>query len=260
MNISNLSSAVAFARKGSGRWPEWERYLVVHGEPAFLIGNICGTCEFFFERIEEASNGVDVEELSGTLAAGIDHIHPEVANALGKLLPSGSYHLVLMRLTPHLIAAGSDADYFAHEQVQQIGFDPVMEGGTHHPRIDYYRVKPTEGLPVIGDQDRTDLSFDFIIPLHRQNQLDEERIRYYMQRLEEAVMPTAVAVSVLDVKQPEIENVQDHRCMGHYLLDGHHKLAAAARTGKPLTLLSFIANDQGVSNSDDLQKYLNLHS
>lgn len=259
VTLSNLSSPISFARTGSSAWPEWDRYLLVNGEPAIQLGNICGTCAFFFERTEESNVSVKVGELTSTLATGIDHITPEIIEALGQIMPPGPYHAVLISLTPHLTAVGSDTDYFAIEQVEQIGIDP-LEHGPYNPRIDYYRVTPISGLAVSGDEGRIDLSFDFIIPLLPQSELDEERISFYVQRIEAGEQPTAVAISLLDVKQPEHDGVQDHRCMAHYVIDGHHKLAAAARTDKALTLLSFIAIDHGISNADDLHKYLELLS
>lgn len=259
MTLSNLSSPISFARTGSSDWPEWNRYLLVNGEPAIQLGNICGTCAFFFERTEESNVSVKVGELTSILATGIAHISPEIIEVLGQIMPPGPYHTVLISLTPRLTVVGSDTDYFATEQVEQIGIDP-FEQGPYNPRIDYYRVAPISGIAVSGDEGRTDLSFDFIIPLLPQSELDEERISFYVQRIEAGEQPTAVAISLFDVKQPEHNGVQDHRCMAHYVIDGHHKLAAAARSGKALTLLSFIAINHGISTAEDLHKYLELFS
>ncbi len=34
--------------------------------------------------------------------------------------------------------------------------------------------------------------------------------------------------------------------LSHFVIDGHHKLVAAAQTGTPLTLLSFFAHDHSL--------------
>lgn len=60
-----------------------------------------------------------------------------------------------------------------------------------------------------------------------------------------------MALSVLDVKGPAETGV-DHWCLGHFLLDGHHKVAAAARTGRSLTVLAFIALEHGVSSPEQV--------
>ncbi|MBW8723883.1 MAG: hypothetical protein JF625_01815 [Inquilinus limosus] len=69
-------------------------------------------------------------------------------------------------------------------------------------------------------------------------------------------VPTAVAISLLDVKGPAMRGI-DHWCLTHYLLDGHHKLAAAARAGRPLTLITFLATDQGTANEAEIEAALN---
>ena len=85
------------------------------------------------------------------------------------------------------------------------------------------------------------------------NWLDADRVQEYK---ESASLPTAVAISVLDVKQPanftEDQKRQGydhaHWCLAHYLLDGHHKTFASSQVGHPLSLLSFLAIDKGISS------------
>ncbi|MFF4421542.1 hypothetical protein ACFY04_12270 [Streptomyces sp. NPDC001549] len=52
-------------------------------------------------------------------------------------------------------------------------------------------------------------------------------------------VPTAVAISTLDVCEPAIGMPIDqyrHWGLTHFLLDGHHKLEAAATASRPLRL------------------------
>jgi hypothetical protein len=77
--------------------------------------------------------------------------------------------------------------------------------------------------------------------------LDPDRIAFYAEALREGRRPTAVALSVLDVKGPADDGV-DHWCLAHYLVDGHHKVAAAAYIQKEITLIAFIALDHGVAS------------
>jgi hypothetical protein len=90
--------------------------------------------------------------------------------------------------------------------------------------------------------------FDFVVPMFPETWLNDDRMEFYSGQLQRGVEPTAVALSVLDVKGPADEGA-DHWCMAHYLLDGHHKVAAAARSGRPITLVSFIAVDHGISSA-----------
>ncbi|GAA3469853.1 hypothetical protein GCM10018965_044060 [Nonomuraea roseola] len=49
---------------------------------------------------------------------------------------------------------------------------------------------------------------------------------------------TAVALGVLDISGPYFSD-REHWGLFHFLLDGHHKLLAAARAGQAVRLLSF---------------------
>ena len=50
----------------------------------------------------------------------------------------------------------------------------------------------------------------------------------------------------------------DHWCLAHYLLDGHHKIAAAARRQQPVTLVAFVAVEQGISTEAEANAALTL--
>jgi hypothetical protein len=77
------------------------------------------------------------------------------------------------------------------------------------------------------------------------NYLRAEAINLYKDALSQGDLPTALAVSVLDVKQPSFwdgnPDVNEHWCLSHYLLDGHHKMYAASELGVPVSILSFLA-------------------
>jgi hypothetical protein len=49
-----------------------------------------------------------------------------------------------------------------------------------------------------------------------------------------------------------------HWCLAHYLIDGHHKVYAAAQENKPLTLISFLAVDQGVSSEEEIDELVSV--
>ena len=62
--------------------------------------------------------------------------------------------------------------------------------------------------------------------------------------------PTAIALSILDTAGPwdyaESATLRArHWALTHFLMDGHHKTAAAAATGQPLRLLSLLSLSGG---------------
>ncbi len=88
----------------------------------------------------------------------------------------------------------------------------------------------------------------------------------YMEGLRTKASGTALALAVLDVRSPadwnedRSKDITEHWCLTHYLLDGHHKLNAAAEARKPLRLLSFIAVAQGVSTRENIESVVELLS
>ena len=44
--------------------------------------------------------------------------------------------------------------------------------------------------------------------------------------------------------------------MAHYLVDGHHKVAAAARAGADVGLLAFVATGKGISSPEQVESFV----
>jgi hypothetical protein len=232
----------------------WERYLTLEGERAYFIGGVCDTCEFLFERMRGANRNVSPGEQADALRRGLRRIDPALAAAVGGLVPGGNYRVSLLELTPTLVAPGAEGDYFAHEQVALWGTDAFWRL-PHHPKTEYYRAP---AVPL-GEGKRL---FEFVVPMFPKDWLSEKTLRAYAGRLAAGERPTALAVSVLDVRGPatreEGPEVTEHWCLAHYLLDGHHKTRAASLTGKPITLLSFLATAESVATEENVDHALEI--
>ena len=124
-------------------------------------------------------------------------------------------------------------------------------GLPHHSKTEYYR---DQSVPM-GEGDQL---FEFIIPMFPHTLLRQKEVDTYSKRIEDNDMPTALALSVLDVKQPSdwagSPSIKRHYCLAHYLIDGHHKTYAASQQNKPLTLLSFLAIDESIASEHDIQR------
>jgi hypothetical protein len=157
---------------------------------------------------------------------------------------------MLLDVTPVLVRPGEPSDYFAGEQVELWGID-AFTNLPHNPRTEYYR----GDSPALGDGRRL---FEFVVPMMPSNWLGAETVARYEERLAAGDHPTALALSLLDVKQPaDWEGdpaVTEHWCLAHYLLDGHHKTLAASRARRPLRLLSLLAASEGVSSDEDVER------
>lgn len=235
---------VTYPTTGGGFWPVWNRFLAVRGVPVFEIGNICGTCQFWFRRLQAEARPVDLDAIQEALTAGLASAEGAAVDAFASLLQTGHYRIALFSLVPERVEPGSASDYFAVEQ--PAAWTDLPAGPPIDPEIAYYRVAGRSGVSVDkGD----DLIFEFVAPLQTVAQLEPARIAFFEHQLEQGAQPTAVAVGMLDIKHCS-DSAIGHWCLTHFLLDGHHKMEAAARAGLPITLLSFIG-PAGISSPDD---------
>jgi hypothetical protein len=66
-----------------------------------------------------------------------------------------------------------------------------------------------------------------------------------------------VAVSFLDVRAPAVDQGPDyytHWGLTHFLLDGHHKLEAAAEHGAAVQLLSLLSVSGSLASPEELAR------
>ncbi|MFE5206987.1 hypothetical protein [Streptomyces sp. NPDC056600] len=223
------------------------RLLVVDADPAFELAHWCGTCPFLFRRLETARETLSLdgvrERLTGPLA---DPDDGGVLDAFGALLPEGEYLPKLLRVEPRLVVPGHDGDYFGGEQVATWGIDAFW-GLPQYPHTPYYRTYETA-------VDAFAHLYEFVVPMVPPTWNARERVEEYTDLMNGGAVPTAVAVSILDVCEPAAGDGTDHYrhwCLAHFLLDGHHKFEAAATAGRPVELLSLPALGEGLSDRGD---------
>jgi hypothetical protein len=251
---THSSSRIGFATEGNENWPVWDRFITVDGKKAHYIGNVCGTCEFLFERLEGANTKISPETISNQCRDGISSLNTPVLNAVTALLPAGEYKALLLSCEPRLIVPSRAGDYFFEEQLELWGLDSFW-GVPHYTKNEYYRTE------ILRMPEHAGL-FEFIVPMFPRRYLDPQTIQSYEPVFSHKSLPTALAVSVLDVKQPADweghPEIREHWCLAHYLLDGHHKMSAAAALGQPISLLSFLAVKQGVSSLEQIDRLFSV--
>ncbi len=263
VSIHNPDSRISFETKGGGSWKVWDRYLCIDGRPAWHIGNICGTCAFFFERQEGTAQKASPSQVSELLRAGLETLDLNFVQSVGStILPTGQYRVSLLRLTPQLVHAGGPTDYFSHEQLELWEIDPLV-GGPHDPKSVYYREesrflgKNVSAFfrPSFPGSDQRSQLFEFMIPITDPRLLNSRTVESYRDRFADGTESTALSISVLDIKGPGMWEgspaVTEHWCLAHYLLDGHHKIHAASLARKPITLLSFLDVSKGIAAEKD---------
>ncbi|MBL7259298.1 hypothetical protein [Paractinoplanes lichenicola] len=206
-----------------------ERLLLVDGQPAFELTFWCGTCQILFQRRAGSTETFSPE--------GDDPIE-----AFGSLLPRGEYQPLLLEVRPRLVQPSGPGDYFAEEQVATWGLDSFW-GLPVYPRTPYYRTFET----AVDDEAHF---YEFVVPMVPPSWNERAQVEKYAAELASGETPTLVAVSLLDVSEPAGADGPDHYthwALTHFLLDGHHRLQAAAETDHPVRLLSLLAVERGTA-------------
>ncbi|MFB7739302.1 hypothetical protein ACFC08_34050 [Streptomyces sp. NPDC056112] len=242
-------------RRKTGGGPG-RRLLMVDGEPAFELSFWCGSCPFLFRRLETARQTLSLESVQERLTGSLaDPDEGGVIEAFGALLPEGEYLPVLLRVEPRLVVPGQEGDYFSDEQVATWGLDQFW-GLPEYPHTPYYRTFETT-------VDASAHLYEFVVPMVPPTWNVSDRVEEYIELMGRGTVPTAVAVSTLDVCEPASGLPVDHYRhwgLAHFLLDGHHKLEAAATTGRSVQLLSLLALGEGLAESEDCGRLPALRS
>lgn len=157
---------------------------------------------------------------------------------------------MLLSIEPRLTLPAHPGDYFSEEQVATWGVDP-FRGLPEYPQTPYYRTWQTR----LDDERHL---FEFVVPMVPPAWNESARVAEYEQLLASSSTPTAVAVSLLDIAAPantsrDTTDYFEHWGLVHFLLDGHHKVEAAARTARPIRLLSLLALDFSNASIEDAQ-------
>lgn len=244
---TSSESVIEFITTGGGQWKEWDRFIAIDGKEAYHIGNICGTCEYFFERLDGANREIHCEEVIEYLNDGITKLSPDLIKSILKIIPNGNYSVNLIQSQCNMVELTSNEDYFANEQIEYWGLNNFW-GLPHHPKIKYYRGE-SKKIYDIGN------FCEFFVPMFPQNWLDDDRIEYYQEQIKLGKKPTAIAISILDIKQ-HFDSEIKHWCLTHYIIDGHHKMFSAWKENKEITFLSFLAVNKGVSTEKQVDELI----
>lgn len=235
--------------------PPGRRLLFAADKPAFELSFWCGTCQFVFQRLEGASEGGSLEALQERLTHGLDDLDDDVIQQFGSALPLGEYVPILLEVLPRLVTPAQAGDYFAHEQVETWGLESFW-GLPVYPHTPYYRTFET---PVDVDAHL----YEFVAPMVPPSWNERSRVREFEQLLDASSNATAVAVSILDVCQPASYLGADyyaHWALTHFLIDGHHKMEAAANSGRSIRLLTLLSVRDGLATLEQVAHVPELRS
>lgn len=227
---------VRFSGTSPGNYPT--RTLIVDEEPAFELSHWCGTCQFLFKRLDGSTATLGQD-------CGGDDTEALIAR-YGALLPAAEYEPMRLEVVPRLVMPAGPGDYFAGEQVSTWGLEDFW-GLPVYPSTPYYRTFETA---VDSDAHL----YEFVVPMVPPSWNERETVdRYAAGQLD----GTAVAISILDVCAPAVDRGPDYHAhwgLTHFLLDGHHRMQAAAETGRPVRLLSLLHVTAGLAEAEQIAR------
>jgi hypothetical protein len=216
------------------------RYLTIDGKPAYQIAYSCGTCGLVLRRQPGTTEGTPPpEEVRDRLNTGLDTLDSEVIGAFSAQLPHGDYLVMLLDVQPTLVTPGSAEDYFTAEG-PRAWRNEEFEYPLDPANTAYYRL----GSNRVNEHDEL---FQFAVPITDPAQADPATTDHYASAADGH--PTVVALGLLDIQGPWFRR-ERHWGLFHYLLDGHHKTAAAA--GRTVRLLTFISATESFATEAEL--------
>lgn len=231
------------------RW-EHELYgfshLHIQGQAVSRSGLASATMQALFDSLatEQRPPLPLVKEITDALATGLTRLDRETVTPISDLLPPAYYLASLSTLRPQRVEPGSPQDYLTNEvhtfwrQGSAASSSYYRTPGWREPAV----ITFPDGHQIQGE----DVGVNVLLPTQPLEGLNPKRVRHYGQRMEAGGHPTIVSLQVLEHRDTNSQSgaavaLASLSLSVHHVLDGHHKLQAAALTGLPLTVLAFTA-------------------
>lgn len=187
----------------------------------------------------------------------------ESVDKLSNLIPNGKYLVLETEIIPELVTLNSGNNYFANEQKAAWYHEDFNTDEKSTTQFNNYFRENLVDFGKLKDSHKNAF-FNFFIPLYPTEELNVRRVDHYASEIQNGKKPIIISLGVLDVKTsftyPEINGVEvepefgTHWCLANYIIDGHHKLMAAAITKQPITLITFISKDESWKCIDEMVK------
>lgn len=227
----------------------WYHHLLVSGKRVFEYGNPCGTCGILFRKVGSVSQRVDDSEASELLGRLEAVPSQEALAALARVLEPGVYYPLILEGRVEAVEPGGPRDFFAVDVVRLFGLEPPEYEEPPDPGTPYYRFGTELSLERTGrlGGPHKALVTSVIMPLYRPDLLQRERIEFWKNEHRAGTPLTALAVSVIDDQAPAMYpndrtyQYEEQFLFTNCLLDGHHRLQAAAEVGADLRILALLA-------------------
>lgn len=244
-SIPHDNNRLSFAF-GYGDLRPWWRDLNLDGESLYRISNICDTCEMILEKSRDASLPLAPAEMGGRLRSGLARVDRDMVGTASRLLPKGDYLAALLLIQPTILTLKNPDKTWPDAALWE-NADPIRIPKNIWPNMPkhipfwYGRKRPDKASSL-----RENSLYEAILPIVDLDSLNPQRVKEYEEEIKRGVLPTAMALSVIDARYLSGGKAFDWRLV-HFCLDGHHKLMAASRLKAPISLLSFLSLSESFS-------------
>ena len=231
------------------RWEHQEwlyDVLHIHDHAVSQAGLVMETMEALFDVLATRQRPplISVHSLTAALSLGIDQLDPQIVSPIANLLPPGYYMVSLSTVRPRLVEPGTALDYHVTEMSI---FWP--EDTARAALAAYYRTpgwhEPATITYMSGQQDQgVDVGVNVLLPTQAPEAMNEQRGEHYRQALASGARPTVVTLHEFRYRNSNSQHggtdlLANLGLSIHHVLDGHHKLHAAAGAGAPVSVLAF---------------------
>ena len=202
--------------------------IAIDGEPIYSLDIDCTCCDWLFEREAGTGSVPTTAALAELLRAGVANLDDGTVAAVAEIVPDGAYRVVLLDLKVRSVNPGDPDDYFVTQHIWEASvlYGPDAELDTNP---DFVPFDPSTGY--YRDVPQTDGTIHLVLPLCASDSLDEDTMAGYARQLREGGRPTVAALTMV---------TQTDDPIAHVVIDGHHKLQAAALTGIPIRVMAFV--------------------
>ncbi len=219
-------------------------HVSLGGARIFEVGYDCGTCGTLFRKIASPANRIDDREAAAMLGALTEVPAPATLQRLARPLPRGRYRVAVLEGRVVLVHPGAPEDFFATEVAR-------LHGKGTDPATPYYRFGQPRALAAReASAGEAALLVTVAMPIHDLSKLDRDRVDHWKRAALSGEQLTALAVAVLNIQAPFDPPFEvgypyvEQFLLGCCLLDGHHRLQAAAELESPARILVYASDEQ----------------
>lgn len=228
IEITDSKSPLSFEAPKSSDGTSWHRELCINQKSIFSYGPNCETCQFFIEQCNSVDSSITINEIRQVLNTDVSDIPKNLIDSIKTILPNNIYGISFRDIKPTVFSNHEyqlSKELTLYELCKKDITKMVNESKNDNEKDKYKEL----------------IFHEYILPIQKNTFLNDQTIKSYEKLLTEQKTPCAIAISVLEI------HGRDHWYdifLLHFLLDGHHKMQAAANIHSSIKLLSFIKCDE----------------